>query len=281
MERKKVTLATIQDRKNKGEKLTMLTAYDYPTAVLLDEVGIDIVLVGDSLGNVVLGYPDTIPVTMDEMIHHTKAVKRGLTYAYLVGDMPFLSYQVSEIEAIKNAGRFVKEAGADCVKLEGGVSMAGLVKTLVGIGIPVMGHIGLTPQSAQVLGGYRVQGRDADTAKELLDDALELEAAGAFSIVLECVPAEVMAEITSRLNIPTIGIGAGINADGQVLVINDLLGIRSGFAPKFVKRWADLNEISRKAVSEYKQEVESGSFPADEHTFMMDEEELQKFKKLI
>jgi len=228
----------------------------------------------------VLGYPDTLPVTMDEMIHHTKAVKRGIKYAYLVGDMPFLSYQVSEKEAIINAGRFIKEAGADSVKLEGGVAMAVLVRTLVGIGIPVMGHIGLTPQSAQVIGGYRVQGRDAETAKQLLDDALELEDAGAFAIVLECVPAEVMQEITSRLKIPTIGIGAGVNADGQVLVVNDLLGIRSGFTPKFVKKWANLNDAISEALNAFREEVESGKFPAEEHTFVMDEKECKKFKKL-
>lgn len=269
----RTTILQIIEMARTGQRIPMLTAYDYPTARVLDAAGVPIILVGDSLGMVVLGYDSTVPVTMDEMIHHTAAVVRGTENALIVGDMPFMSYQGSQEEAVRNAGRFLKEAGAQAIKLEGGRQLAPLVKALVGYGIPVMGHIGLTPQSVNQLGGFRVQGRTAHQAKELLEDALALEAAGAFSVVLELVPEQVARVISERLEIPTIGIGAGPHCDGQVLVINDMLGMNPGFHPKFLKKYANLAETISTAVQAYADDVRSGSFPAPEHSFRMTHEE--------
>lgn len=263
----RLTPPEIKARKGGPGRITVLTAYDYPTARLADTSGIDVLLVGDSLGMVCLGYPDTVSVTMDEMLHHTKAVARGTEKALIVADMPFLSYQVSIPEAILNAGRFLKEGRADCVKLEGGKSMAPVVSAIVKAGIPVMGHIGLTPQTATQLGGFKVQGRDAEAAVGLMEDAKALEEAGAFSIVIECVPAELAASITREISIPTIGIGAGAECDGQVLVFHDLVGLYDRFLPKFVKRYADAGEVIRKAIRQYKEEVEQGTFPDKDHHF--------------
>lgn len=272
---KKVDLGALRARKAAGEKLTVLTAYDFPFARLVDEAGIDMVLVGDSLGNVVLGYPDTRPVTMDEMIHHTRAVSRGVSSALLIGDMPFMSYNVSVEEALRNGGRIIKEAAADLVKLEGGGWVADTVAALVRAGIPVCGHLGLTPQTASQLGGYRVQGRTAETARLILEDALRLEDAGASLIVLECVPDRVAARLSARLAIPVIGIGAGPGCDGQVLVLHDLLGLSGGaFQPKFVRAFGALGEAARKALSDYREAVTQGTFPAPEHCFTIPDEEL-------
>jgi 3-methyl-2-oxobutanoate hydroxymethyltransferase len=245
----------------------MLTAYDYPTARLVDQAGIDLILVGDSLGMVCLGYPDTVSVTMEEMLHHTAAVARGTERAVVVGDMPFMSYQVNRDEAVRNAGRFVKDARADCVKLEGGVTQADKVEAIVRAGIPVIGHIGLTPQTATQLGGFKVQGRDPKAARKLLEDARAVQEAGAFAVVLECVPSVLAAEVTEALHIPTIGIGAGPSCDGQVLVLHDLVGLFERFTPKFVKQYTNLSQGIRDAVSQYKAEVESGAFPSPEHEF--------------
>lgn len=268
----KVTTAELRRMKAEGRPITMLTAYDYPMARLVDAAGVDVVLVGDSVGNVVLGYTSTLPVTMDEMVHHVKAVARGVARAMVVADMPFLSYQVSTEEALRNAGRFLKEAEAQAVKLEGGREITDRVRALVAAGIPVMGHIGLTPQAVHQMGGYRVQGRDVATARKLLDDALALEEAGAFSLVLECVPAPLAQLITEELTIPTIGIGAGPSCDGQVLVTHDLLGLYGGFAPKFVKRYAELHEAITQALAEYVKEVRERKFPGPEHCFTMPQE---------
>jgi 3-methyl-2-oxobutanoate hydroxymethyltransferase len=276
MERKKMTPVSIQAMKNEGKKICMLTAYDYPTALLEDRAGIDIILVGDSVGNTVLGYENTIPVTMQEMIHHTKAVTRGAKYALIIGDMPFMSFNVSEREAILNAGRFMKEGGADAVKLEGGASVEDIVKVIVKAGIPVMGHIGLTPQTISMLGGFKVQGKDAQAAQKIIDDALLLEDAGAFSVVLEAIPAPIAKRVTERLKIPTIGIGAGIDCDGQVLVVHDMIGLFDRFTPKFVKRYVNLSELMLKAFSSYKEEVLKGEFPTDQHSYHIDEKELSK-----
>ncbi|GAB4270424.1 MAG: 3-methyl-2-oxobutanoate hydroxymethyltransferase [Deferrisomatales bacterium] len=263
----KITLPELVERKARGPKLTMLTAYDYPTAKLVDGAGIDLILVGDSVGMVCLGYPDTVPVTMDEMVHHTAAVARGVERAFVVGDLPFLSYQTSVEDAVRNAGRLIKEARADGVKLEGGRSQADKVEAVVRAGIPVMGHIGLTPQTATQLGGFKVQGRDPAAAQALLDDARALEQAGAFSLVLECVPSALAARITEAVSIPTVGIGAGPHCDGQVLVLHDLVGLFDRFVPKFVKRYANLSQEIRAAVTAYKEEVQAGAFPAAEHEF--------------
>ena len=263
---------TIQDfitMKKKGEKISMLTAYDASFAALLDAAGIEMVLVGDSLGNVLLGYDSTVPVTMEEMLHHCKAVRRGVKQAFLVGDMPFMSYQVSISEAISNGGRFLKEAGCDAVKLEGGTEVGETVKPIVKAGIPVMGHIGLTPQTASQLGGYKVQGRDADSARRLLQAARDLEAAGAFAIVLECIPAQLSELITGTVSIPTIGIGAGRQCDGQVLVTHDMVGMFEKFIPSFVRQYANLASEIKKAVATYRDEVRKGSFPGEEHSFTM------------
>ncbi len=278
MDRKKITPVDIQAMKNEGRKITMLTAYDYPMALLEDRAGIDIILVGDSVGMTVLGYENTIPVTMDEMIHHTKAVSRGAKYALIIGDMPFMSYNTSEREAIINAGRFMKEGGADAVKLEGGAAVKEIVRAIVKAGIPVMGHIGLTPQTISMLGGFKVQGKDAQAAQKIIDDALLLEDAGAFSVLLEAVPAPIAKKVTERLKIPTIGIGAGVHCDGQVLVVHDLLGLFDRFTPKFAKRYVNLSEQILKAFEAYREEVLRGVFPTDQHSFHMDEKELSKVK---
>ena len=261
------TILDIKKMKVQGEKITVLTAYDYGMASILDESDIDIILVGDSLGNVVLGYENTIPVTMEDMLHHTKAVSRASQNALIVADMPFLSYQVSPEAALANAGRFLKEANAQAVKLEGGREYAETVQKIVSAGIPVMAHLGLTPQSIHQLGGYKVQGKKEDDAEKMMLDAKRLEEAGAFSLVLECIPEGLASEITHSLTIPTIGIGAGVNCDGQVLVINDMLGIYERFTPKHVKKYANLNLEIKKAVKTYITEVKTGNFPDSEHSF--------------
>jgi len=264
--------------KEKGEKISMLTAYDYSTAQIVDEVGIPLILVGDSLGMVVLGYESTIPVTIDEMLHHTKAVVRGTKQAMVVGDMPFMTYHVSVEDALRNAARFIQEAGCQAIKLEGGVTVAEKVKRVVECGIPVMGHIGLTPQSIHQFGGFRVQGRTPEAAIRLLEDARALEAAGAFAVVLETVPAPLAALITEKIGIPTIGIGAGIGCDGQVQVINDVLGSFADFVPRHAKQYAKLTDIIRSAVTEYHNEVTAGSFPTDKQSSSMDESILAELR---
>jgi len=265
--------------KQKGEKIAMLTAYDYTTAKIVDEIGVPLILVGDSLGMVVLGYESTIPVTMEEMIHHTKAVVRGTKQTMVVGDMPFMTYHISVEQALQNATRFIQEAGAQAIKLEGGVTVADKVKRLVDCGIPVMGHIGLTPQSIHQFGGFKVQGKTPEAATKLLEDAVALEQAGAFSIVLETVPSQLAQIITGKVSIPTIGIGAGIHCDGQVQVINDILGSFTDFAPKHAKKYANIADIMSNAIREYYQEVTAGSFPTDEQSFFMDESALAELKK--
>ncbi|MBM3151547.1 MAG: 3-methyl-2-oxobutanoate hydroxymethyltransferase [Chloroflexi bacterium] len=278
-ERKKVTVPALRKKKARREPITMLTAYDYPTALALDAAGLDIILVGDSLGMVVLGYPTTLPVTMEEMLHHCRAVARGASNSLLVGDMPFMSYQVSVPEAVRNAGRFLQEGGMDAVKLEGGRDRLEAVRAIVGAGIPVMGHIGLTPQSVNQFGGFRPQGRTAAAATRLLEDARLLEEAGCTSLVLESVPARLASLITNRLEIPTIGIGAGGGCDGQVLVTHDLLGLFERFTPHFVKKYADFHGEMLRAVREYKDEVEGGVFPAAEHEVEMPDEEWELLLK--
>ena len=263
----KITILDIYKKKAEGRKITMLTAYDYPTAQIVDQAGIDMILVGDSLGMVVQGVSSTLPVTMDEMIYHTKMVSRGAVSAMVVGDMPFLSYQTQKAEAVRNAGRFLKEAGAEAVKLEGGTQMAEAIRTIVDAGIPVMAHIGLTPQYMHTLGGFKVQGKDEATREKILADARSVQDAGAFSVVLEAMPASLAKEIQTMLNIPTIGIGAGPDCDGQVLVLHDLLGLFDRFTPKFVKKYINLKDQALKAVKEYKQDVENGKFPSEEHSF--------------
>ncbi|MEO8083140.1 MAG: 3-methyl-2-oxobutanoate hydroxymethyltransferase [Ardenticatenales bacterium] len=272
-----VTVRTLAAKRKAGTPITMLTAYDYPSAQLADEAGMDILLVGDSLAMVVLGHDNTLSVTVDEMLHHCRAVKRGARTAMLVGDMPFMSYQVDAASALRNAGRFLQEAGMDAVKLEGGRAVVPQVRAIVAAGIPVMGHIGLTPQSIHALGGFRVQGKTAAEAKRLLDDALALEEAGCFSIVLESVPDRLADDITRRLSIPTIGIGAGAGTSGQVLVFHDLLGLFERFTPKFVRRYAELGAAARAAITAYGDDVVAGSFPAPEHTFTMSDEAWQAY----
>jgi 3-methyl-2-oxobutanoate hydroxymethyltransferase len=279
MQQKKLTIPDIKNRKN-GTPIAELTAYDYPWAKAVDAAGIDVVLVGDSLGMVVLGHPDTVSVTMDEMIHHTKAVVRGVERALVITDMPFGSYNSSIPAAINNATRILKEGRADAVKVEGGVSMAATVAAIVRAGIPVQGHIGLTPQTATSLGGFKVQGKSAQAAKQLLDDAKAMEDAGCFSIVLEAIPAPLAERITQTISIPTIGIGAGPNCDGQVLVIHDLVGLYDRFTPKFVKQFAAINEPIAAALAQYKAEVESRAFPTEAHSFTMKSEELDKLLRL-
>jgi 3-methyl-2-oxobutanoate hydroxymethyltransferase len=270
---KKVTPLTFREKKAAGQPITVLTGTDLPMAQALDEAGLDSVLVGDSLGMVVLGYDTTLPVTMDEMLHHCRAVARGTRRALCIGDMPFLSYQVSDEEAVRNAGRFLQQGGMEAVKLEGGRERLTAVKAVVGAGIPVMGHLGLTPQSVHMLGGFRPQARTAEAARRLLEDALALEEAGCFSIVLESIPARLAALVSRRLSIPTIGIGAGAGCDGQVLVTHDLLGMFDRFTPRFVRQYADLHGEMVKAFRAYKSDVESRRFPADEHTVDMADEE--------
>jgi 3-methyl-2-oxobutanoate hydroxymethyltransferase len=267
MKRDKVTIRTLRRMKEQGEKITMLTAYDAPMARALDEAGIEVILVGDSLGMVVLGYPTTLPVTMDDMVHHCKAVARGASRALLVGDLPFMSYQVSREDALRNAGRLVKDGGAEAVKLEGATEVLEAVEALVGAGIPVMGHLGLTPQSVHQMGGYRVQARTPEAADRLLKDAAALERAGVFSLVLEGIPAEVSRRVTAALNVPTIGIGAGPFCDGQVLVTHDMLGLQDDLTPKFVKRYTQGRQIFMDAMRQFRDEVRSGTFPGPEHSY--------------
>jgi len=264
-----------------GEKITVLTAYDYSIARLLDGCGIDMILVGDSLGMVALGYDSTVPVTMDEMLHHARAVGRGVKQAVLIGDMPFLSYQISEADTIHNAGRFLKEAGCDAIKLEGGREVCHTVRAIVRAGIPVMGHIGLTPQTAGQLGGFRVQGKDVESARQLIDAAKALEDAGAFSLVLECIPDALAAMITEQIGIPTIGIGAGNLCDGQVLVIHDLLGMFEKFVPKFVKQYANLAPQIKEAVTTFHQEVKDLRYPDAEHSYSMREEQINMLREAL
>ena len=271
--RKKVTTLTFRQKKERGEPITMLTAYDYPTALAMDQAGVDAILVGDSLAMVVLGYETTLPVTMEEMLHHSRAVARGAKSALLIGDMPFMSYQVSVEEATRNAGRFLQQGGMDAVKLEGGRERAEAVRSITSAGIPVMGHLGLTPQSVNQLGGFRAQGKTALAAKRLVEDALILEEAGAFSLVLESVPARLADLISKKLSIPTIGIGAGAGCDGQVLVTHDLLGLFDRFTPKFVKKYADFHREMQRAFTDYIEDVETKRFPAQEHTVEMDDKE--------
>ncbi len=263
----KKTRFTIQDMKLKGQKIAMLTAYDHPMAAVMDAAGIDIVLVGDSLGNVVLGYENTLPVTMEEMIHHTKAVSRAVKRAMLIADMPFMSYQGSIDSAILNAGRLLKEGGANGVKLEGGREFAEVVRRISNAGIPVMGHLGLTPQSVNQLGGFKVQGKEEAAAQIMIEDAKIIQESGAFSIVLESVPAKLAEIITQSIAIPTIGIGGGAACDGQVLVVHDMLGMFEQFTPKFVKRYAELNQQIKTAIECYIEEVRSGTFPGKEHSY--------------
>jgi 3-methyl-2-oxobutanoate hydroxymethyltransferase len=276
---KKMTIRDIIEMKRSGEKITVLTAYDASLARMLDSAGIDMILVGDSLGNVLLGYESTVPVTMEEMLHHARAVKRGVSRALLVGDMPFMSYQVSATEAIINGGRFLKEAGCDAAKIEGGEEVAETVRAMVRAGIPVMGHIGLTPQTASQLGGYRVQGKDRESAHKLMHAAGVLEDAGAFSLVLECVPAQLAQAITAAVSIPTIGIGAGASCDGQVLVTHDMLGIFDNPVPSFVKKYVDLAPQIKEAVASYQKEVREGSYPDAEHSFFMQQDAKQFLKE--
>ncbi|NLG32867.1 MAG: 3-methyl-2-oxobutanoate hydroxymethyltransferase [Syntrophomonadaceae bacterium] len=272
----RISTLNLKEKKSKGEKISMLTAYDYSMAAMLDEAGIDMLLVGDSLGNVVLGYENTLSVTMDDMVHHCKAVVRATRNAMVVADMPFLSYHISIPEAVRNAGRLIQEAGAQAVKLEGGTERIDTVKAILDAQIPVMGHIGLTPQSVYQFGGFKVQGKDLETARKLVRDAKAYEQAGAFSIVLECVPAQLAKRITEEIAIPTIGIGAGAHCDGQVLVINDMLGMYTGFTPKFVKKFANLQPAILEAVKNYINEVQQGTFPGDEHCFTINEEILDR-----
>ena len=276
MSKQKVTIPQLKEWKEQGKKIRMVTAYDYPTALLVDRSEIEMILVGDSLGMVVLGYDGTVPVSMDEMVHHIKPVVRGAKNTLIVGDMPFMSYNVSREKAIENAGRLMKEGGADCVKLEGGLVMAPIVKAIVEAGIPVMAHIGLTPQTASQLGGFKVQGKDESAARRMLEEAQAMEIAGAFSIVLEAIPAPLAKMITAKISIPTIGIGAGVDCDGQVLVLHDMIGLFDRFVPKFVKKYTNVSEDILKALNTYAKEVETGSFPGPEHSFAMKEDVLDR-----
>ena len=265
--------------KDRGERVVMLTAYDYPTARMVDEAGIDAILVGDSLSNVILGYENTLAVTMEEMLHHTRAVARAVKRALVIGDMPFMSYQASVDDAVRNAGRFLKEGGAEAVKLEGGRGVLKKVKAIIGAGIPVMGHLGLTPQWIHQFGGYRVQGKTVAAARAILEDARKLERAGAFSLVLECIPWQLARIVTKSIEIPTIGIGAGPYCDGQVLVLHDLLGFSGGRVPKFVKHYTKLDRAIAKALADFKLEVKGGKFPTLEHSYEMPREEMRKLLK--
>jgi len=267
MAEKKVTISDLAEMKKKGEKITMLTAYDYLMASQLDNCGIDLILVGDSVGNVLLGYENTIPVTMDEMIHHCRAVTRGVKRAMVIGDMPFMSYQASAEEAVRNAGRFLKEAGVEAVKLEGGKEVYKTVKMIVDSGIPVMSHLGLTPQSVYKLGGYGVRGEDKEQALKMLEDARGLEEVGVFSMVLEKIPAKLAKKITQQISVPTIGIGAGVDCDGQVLVTHDMLGLFERFKPKFSKRYAEVGKEMKRCYRKYIEEVKNKVFPAEEHSY--------------
>ena len=272
--RPKLTAPAIQAYKAQGAKIVMVTAYDYPTAQAVDAAGLDAILVGDSLGMIVLGYDSTVPVTMDEMLHHTRAVVRGAGSVHVVADLPFMSYQVSDEQALTNAGRLMKEGGADAVKLEGGRAMAPRIEAITRAGIPVMAHIGLTPQSAAALGGFKVQGRSIEAARGLIEDALAVERAGAYAVVLEAIPRQLGRIITARLGVPTIGIGAGVDCDGQVLVIGDLLGVFERFTPRFAKQYADRGAATRSALAAFAAEARAGEFPTPEHGFAMAREVL-------
>jgi 3-methyl-2-oxobutanoate hydroxymethyltransferase len=278
--RKKLTTLGFRQKKEQGVPIAMLTAYDYPTARALDQAGIDAILVGDSLGMVVLGYENTLPVSMEEMIHHCRAVARGASAALLIGDMPFMSYQVSVEEAVRNAGQFLQKGGMDAVKLEGGRERLGAIRAIIGAGIPVMGHLGLTPQSVHLLGGFRPQGKSAPAGEHLLEDAQLLEEAGCFSLVLESMPARLATTISEKISIPTIGIGAGAGCDGQVLVTHDMLGLFDRFTPKFVKKYSNLYSEMQAAFGAYIADVQAHGFPAQEHTVEMPEAEWEEFLKL-
>lgn len=272
----KKTILDFKKAKENNERISMLTAYDYSSAKLIDEAGIDAILIGDSLGMVSLGYEDTLSVTMEDMIHHTKAVARATKNALVVADLPFMSYQTSVYDAVYNAGRLIKEGRAHAVKLEGGIEMYDRIEAIVKSSIPVMAHIGLTPQSINALGGFKVQGKDEKAAKALIEAAKAVEKAGAFAVVLECVPAKLAEIVTKELNIPTIGIGAGAQCDGQVLVYQDMIGMFSGFTPKFVKKYANIGDTMKEAFEEYNKEVKNGSFPSQEHTFKISEDVIEK-----
>jgi 3-methyl-2-oxobutanoate hydroxymethyltransferase len=281
MSTQKVTVLEVQQAKEEGRKLVMVTAYDYPLGLLADEAGMDIVLVGDSLGMVVLGMDGTVEVTMEHMIHHIQAVVRGCKAPLIVGDMPFMSYNISVEEAVRNAGRLVKEGGCEVVKLEGGVDFAPTINAIVRAGIPVMGHIGLTPQTASAMGGFKIQGKDATAAKQIIDDAKAIEDAGCFSIILEAVPAPLGKLISETVTVPVIGIGAGPDVDGQVLVIHDVVGLYDRFVPKFVKQYANVKNVMMDALISYKQDVADVNFPGPENSFKMPDEALQQLKKMI
>ena len=281
MSTQKVTIMDIQQAKEENRKLAMVTAYDYPFGLLADEAGIDIVLVGDSLGMVVMGLDGTVAVNMEHMVHHIRAVTRGCKNPFIVGDMPFMSYNTSIREAIINAGRLLKEGGCESIKLEGGVDFAQTIESIVKAGIPVQGHIGLTPQTASALGGFKMQGADAAAARRIIDDAKALEDAGVFSMILEAVPAPLGKLVAEAVKVPVIGIGAGPDVDGQVLVTHDMIGLFDKFVPKFVKQYTNIRKIILDALSEYKQEVLDAEFPAPEHSFKMPEEALEELKKLI
>jgi len=275
----RINIHQIKEMKQRGEKIPMLTAYDYPTAKLVDEAGVPLILVGDTLGQVVLGYNSTIPVTMEDMIHHIKAVSRAVKNAIIIGDMPFMSYQIGTKQTLANAARFLQEGGAQAIKLEGGVTVACTVRRIVDCGIPVMGHIGLTAQSIHQLGGFKAQGKTPETAQKLIDDAVALEQAGAFAVVLETMPTGLSQLISQKLAIPTIGIGAGAGCDGQVLVISDMLGLFTDFVPKHVKQYAHIANIMSSAVSQYVQEVKSGAFPTSKESVSMDETILAEIER--
>jgi len=281
MSEKKVTILDVQQAKEKGRKLVMCTAYDYPFALMADEAGMDMVLVGDSLGMVVMGLDGTVEVTMEHMIHHIKAVVRGCKGPLVIGDMPFMSYNTSVREAIQNAGRLMKEGGCEAIKLEGGVDFAPTIQAIVKAGIPVQGHIGLTPQTASALGGFKMQGRDAEAAKQIIEDAKGLEQAGAFSMILEAVPAPLGQLVSEAVKVPVIGIGAGPNVDGQVLVTYDMIGLFDKFVPKFVKQYTQTRKTILKAFKEYREDVLAVNFPGPEHSFKMADEVLKRLKKLV
>ncbi len=275
----KQTVLTLQEKKTRGEKISMLTCYDYSTAKLMDAAGIDMLLVGDSLGNVILGYEDTISVTMEDMIHHSAAVARGAKNAFILTDMPFLSYQTSVYDAVLNAGRLMKEGRANAVKLEGGACVCEQIRAIVNASIPVMAHLGMTPQSVNAFGGFKVQAKTLASARQLLADAKAAEAAGAFAVLFECVPAKLAAYISQQLTVPTIGIGAGNGCDGQVLVYQDMLGMFSDYQPKFVRHFAEVGSIMQDAFVQYQKEINTGNFPAQEHSFSIDDEIIEQLKK--
>lgn len=275
----KQTVQTLQTKKQQGDKITMLTCYDYSTAKLMDSAGLDMLLVGDSLGNVILGYEDTISVTMEDMIHHAAAVARGTKNALVVADMPFLSYQTSVYDAVVNAGRLMKEGRAGAVKLEGGAVVCDQIRAIVNASIPVMGHLGMTPQSVNTLGGFKVQGKSLHAARKLIADAKAIEKAGVFAMVLECVPEKLAKFISQKLSVPTIGIGAGAGCDGQVLVYQDMLGMFSDYQPKFVRKFAEVGQVMQEAFTQYQSDVQNGSFPAQEHTFSISDEVMAQLEQ--